>query len=239
VQHRHAHDRCDDERRHDEEHHCEDDCLPGQLNVGHANEQHGRRHVQHEHEQVVEGDLHERVGAVAAEEQRPDKDHGGVGRTREEDQARNIRVAQGRVGDGRRVGHAEEEEGEGVHGEGLDEVVDDGCEGDGGRGLAHPQDGIEVDLDEHREDHDPQEHGHDGVDLGELRTGKRLGDGGYKVADEAADNHACKNPKGQVLIEEGDGWGWWRWRRRRGRGGGDLHGRRDTRAAPATAAVDA
>ena len=61
--------------------------------------------------------------------------------------------------------HPEEEPAQCRHGERLDEPVDDQREGQAPGFPADVLDGGKVDLDHHRVDHHPDEHGHHQVDV--------------------------------------------------------------------------
>ena len=59
----------------------------------------------------------------------------------------------------------------------------------------------EVDLEQHRNDHQPDQHRHRQVDLGDLRGADRLKDAGHDMAERDADDDAERDPEGQIAFE--------------------------------------
>ena len=64
--------------------------------------------------------------------------------------------------------------------------------------LAH---GAEVDLQQHRDDHQPDQDRHRQVDLGHLHRAERGEGAGEQVAQRGADHDARDDPQGQMALE--------------------------------------
>ena len=101
---------------------------------------------------------------MAAGEPAPHEDHGRAGRSRQQDEARDIAVEL----IGRQPGRehlADEEPAEQCHREGLDRPVDEQRDPDAAPVLPDLMQGTEVDFQQHGDDHHPDEQAHGQVDL--------------------------------------------------------------------------
>ena len=63
----------------------------------------------------------------------------------------------------------------------------------------------EVDLQQHGNDHQPDQHGHRQVDLGDLGRADGLEDAGQDMPERDAGHDAKRDPDGQVAFESGHG----------------------------------
>ncbi len=80
------------------------------------------RHEEHEHDEVVDRDLHEGISRVSAGEMTPDEYHGRAGRCGQDDTAGNVLIRFGRR-DKRCKENAEKDPGEQRHRKGLNHPI--------------------------------------------------------------------------------------------------------------------
>ena len=141
---------------------------------------HDRRECKH-HDRVVEGDLGQREVGFAVGQVAPDEHHGRAGCRREQDEAGDIAVdLVGRQP--RREQVADEQPAQRGHRERLYRPVDEQCHADAAPVLADLADGGEIDLDQHRDDHQPDQDGDRQVDVGDLGRTDGVEDGGKEMA---------------------------------------------------------
>ncbi len=127
------------------------------------------RREQHQHQQVVDRDLHQRVGRVAVGQVAPDEHHRRARRGGEDDAAGDVLV-----GVGRRDPRAEDMTRKKTHAisghrERLHEPVHEQRDEQAARPAADVADRAEVDLHHHRRDHQPDEDRDRDVDLAARR----------------------------------------------------------------------
>ncbi len=169
--------RPEDQRDDDESDHAVEQHREGHAQVARArDEEADDRREQHEHDQVVQRNLHERVGRIAVRQVRPDEDHRGAGGGGEDDRPRDVLVGQLRA-DERQEEVLEEHPAEEGHRERLDDPVDEERDEQSARPPADSEQAAEVDLQHHRVDHQPDQDRDRDVDLAplaELETAKRV-----------------------------------------------------------------
>ena len=64
----------------------------------------------------------------------------------------------------------------------------------------------EIDLHQHRDDHQPDQHRHRQIDLGDFGRADDVEDAGEEMAKRHAGDDAQSDPQGQVAFEHGHGW---------------------------------
>ena len=119
------------------------------------------------HDDVVERDLAQREMRLAVREVAPDEDHGRARRCREQDEAGDVAVNLVRW-QIRSEELADKEPAQQRHRERLHGPVDEERDADAAPMLAHLRRGREVDLYEHRDDHQPDQDRNGQIDLGDL-----------------------------------------------------------------------
>jgi hypothetical protein len=132
---------------------------PWHRDRGQAQQQSHNRRERHHHDRVVEGYLAEREMRLAIDKVRPHEHHGRAGSRRQQDQPG--RIAVDLIGGKIRPEHMRDEDpGQQRHRKGFHQPVDP----DRGRdSLPVRADGPErgkVDLEQHRNDHQPHQHCH-------------------------------------------------------------------------------
>jgi hypothetical protein len=159
----------DGDRDDDVEQHRDEQRLPRHDDRRQAKEQRHDGGEGDDHDRVVEGDLAQGEVRVALREAAPHEHHRGAGRRREQDQAGDIGVHL--VGRQVRREHmTQEQPGEQRHREGLDQPVDAEGYGNAPPVLAHLPHRREVDAQQHRDDHHPDEDAHREIDARHLEA---------------------------------------------------------------------
>jgi hypothetical protein len=162
-----------DHRHDDVEHDREKQRLPRHRDRGQTQQQADDRGEGEDHDRVVERDLGQGEIRIAIRQVRPDEDHGGAGRRRQQDQTCDVAVdLPGRQQ--RAEQPADEHPAEQSHAERLQEPVDADRDGDAAPSLGDPMQRAEIDLDQHRHDHQPDQHRDRDVDLGHRHAAERL-----------------------------------------------------------------
>ncbi|MPM57633.1 hypothetical protein SDC9_104456 [bioreactor metagenome] len=157
----------------------------------------------HHHDGVVEGHLRESEIRIALAQLAPHEDHGGARRCGQQDQACDVAVELvcGQIG---REHVAHEDPSEQGHAEGFDGPVDEQRHADAARvGLDLPQRG-EVDLQQHGDDHHPDEHAHGQVDLCDLHGRDGACEARQRLAKRDARNNAQQHPDGEIAFKKAD-----------------------------------
>ncbi len=191
----------EDHRQHDVEHHREEQRLPGHADGGEPQQQADDRREGEDHDGVVERHLGQGEVGVAVGEAAPHEDHRRAGRGRQQDQAGDVGVelVGGQIG-GEDPAH--EQPAEQRHREGFHRPVDEQRDADAPPVGRHPMQGAEVDLQQHGDDHEPDQQRHRQVDLGRLDAPHRLEHAGHGMAETDAGEDAERHPQGQVTLEE-------------------------------------
>jgi hypothetical protein len=123
---------------------------------------------------------------------------------------------------------ANEQPGEQGHAEGLDQPIDADGHGNAAPLLGHPVQRAEIDLEQHRHDHQPDQHGDRNIDLGHGHAAERLEGRRQQPAERNTGDDAQRDPDGQITLKSAE-------RRRHGApaGFGDrCHGNSNFGAAP-------
>ena len=176
--------------------------LPGHRDRRESQEQADDRREGEHHDGVVQRDLAQREVRLAVGQVAPDEDHRRAGGGGEQDETGDVAVDLR----GREVGPeqpADEQPAQQRHRERLDGPVDEQRHADPAPVLPDPAERGEVDLHQHRDDHEPDQHGHRQVDLGDLRRSDRVEHGRQRVTERDAHDDAEPDPEGQVTLERG------------------------------------
>jgi len=67
--------------------------------------------------------------------------------------------------------------------------------------LGHPMQRAEIDLEQHRHDHQPDQHRNRNVDLGGRHAAERLERRRQQAAEHDAGNDAERDPQGEIALE--------------------------------------
>ena len=134
------------------------------------------RRERHDHDRVVERDLGQGEMRLAVDEVRPDEHHGRAGRGRQQDQPGDIAVDL--IGGQQRPEQmADEQPAEQRHRERLDQPVDRRpsrrCRANAARTSSKRR---EIDLEQHRDDHQPDQHRDRQIDLRDRCGAERMED---------------------------------------------------------------
>jgi hypothetical protein len=162
-----------------------------------------RREGEH-HDHVVQRDLAKREMRLAIGQVAPYEHHRGARRRGEDDQTGDVAVDLIRRQIGRKQ-VSEEEPGERRHRERLDRPVDEKGDTDAAPVLAHLAERAEVDLEQHRDDHQPDQDRDRQVDAGDLHAADRLKHAGEELAERDACRDAKRDPQGQKSFEHRHG----------------------------------
>jgi hypothetical protein len=152
------------QRDHDVEYDREQHRVVRDRDVAEPEQKEHDRREREQHDEVVEGHLHQGVGGVAPCQVAPDEHHSRAGRRAEENGARNVLARQPCIDEGREE-NLQEEPGEEEHRERLDQPVRHQRDGDPPRLLPDIEQASEVDLHHHREDHGPDQDRHGQIHL--------------------------------------------------------------------------
>ena len=194
----------DDDRDDDIEHHRGKQGIPRHYDAGDPEQQrHQRREGKH-HDEVVHRHLRQGEVGIAVGEAAPDKHHGGAGGRRQQDQARYVTVELIRR---QPVGkqHADKEPAEEGHGEGLDQPVDKEGDPNPLEMPLHLMQGAKIDLEQHGDDHHPDQQPHRQVDLGHLHGTDRLEEIRQPLPKPNPHQNAEGDPGGQITFKKADG----------------------------------
>lgn len=100
----------------------------------------------------------------------------------------------------RRVQIAHEQPGQESHGERLDQPIDEQRDADPPHLLANLVQGAEIDLHQHRDDHDPDEEAHRNIDPRQLHPAKRLKQARRELTGQDAGNGDQTEPRVAVRV---------------------------------------
>ena len=189
-----------DHRHDDVEQHREEQRVPRHRNRGEAEQQADDRREGHHHDRVVERHLGEREMRLAIDEVRPYEHHGGARRRREQDEAGDIAVHLIRR-QKRAEKMRDEDPGQQRHRERLDEPIDADRGRDAAPVLPHLAQGGEIDLEQHRHDHEPHQHRDRQIDLRHRRIADDMKDAWQQLAERDADDDAERHPEGEEAFE--------------------------------------
>ena len=142
---------------------------------------------------------------LAIDEVRPHEHHSGAGCRREQDEAGDVAVHLIR----RQPGPEEmrdEDPGQQRHRERLDEPIDADGGGDAAPVLTDLAQGGEIDLEQHRHNHEPHQHRDRQIDLRHRRITDDAKDTRQQLAERDADDDAERHPKGEEAFEHTHGW---------------------------------
>ena len=198
-----AGDRPEPEGNDDEEDDGEEQGIPGHVHIADAEQEGDDGREGEEDDQVVDRHLDHRITRVAVGQVGPDKDHRGAGSGSEEDSSGEVFGGK-LAGDQGLKDHFQEEGGNEVHGEGLDEPIHHQSDDEALGLLARILDAGEVDLEHHGIDHEPDEQGYGDRNLGVFELTEERGHAGQEVAYGHAEGDAQGDPHGKVLGEETD-----------------------------------
>ena len=194
----------EDYRYHDVEHDRQDQGVPRDRDRGHAQQQRDDGRKREDHDDIVERHLGQGETRVTVGQVAPDKHHGGAGCGGQQDQAGNIAVDLLR---GQPVceQHADEQPAQQRHRERLDGPVDEQRDTDPARVMADLVQGMKVDLEQHRQDHQPYQHGHRHVHARDLQAADSTEHVGECMPQDDADRDAQQHPQAQVTLEKTHG----------------------------------
>ena len=99
----------------------------------------------------------------------------------------------------------DEDPGQQRHRERLDQPVDADRRGNAAPVLTHLAQGREVDLEQHRHDHKPDEHRDRQIDLRHGRVADDMKDARQQLAERDADDDAERHPEGEEAFEHTHG----------------------------------
>ena len=188
------------QRYHHVKHDRQQQGLPGHDDVGNAEQQRRDRREGEHHDDVVDGDLNQRIVGVAAHQLTPHEHHRCTRRHPEQDHAGDVLARALRIDQaGEQV--FEEEHAERRHGKRFDQPVDH--QGDA-QPLGLPADVLErgeVDVDHHRVNHDPDEHRDNEVDVGVFKIRDPLETGGNPRAEADPGDDAQRYPDREVAFK--------------------------------------
>jgi hypothetical protein len=190
----------DDHRNDDEQHDRQKEGIPRYRDRRDAEQQADDRREREHHDRVVERHLRQREVRLAVAQVRPNEDHGRARRRGEDDQAGDVRfdlISR----QPRPKQPADEQPAEERHRERLDRPIDEQRHADAAPVLLHLVQCADVDLQQHRDDHQPDQHRHRQVDLGHLHASDRLERGREPVAEGNTGNDAERHPDRQVPLE--------------------------------------
>ena len=192
------------QRQHYVEHGGQQQGGPRHREFGHPQQEGGDGREGHHHDEVVDRDLHERVVRVPPNQLAPDEYHGGAGGHTQQDHPGDVLLRIRRRHPSRKH-ELEEEHPEPRHGEGLDQPVHHQGQRQALRASAHLAHATPVDLDHHRVDHDPDEHGYHQVDVRhfQCRHGLEQAGDGEPEGDPGPD--AQGHPQGEEAFEQSHG----------------------------------
>ena len=140
---------------------------------------------------------------LAVGQVRPDEDHGRAGRGGEDDQPGDVAVDlhRGQIGPEQ---IADEEPARAAAMEnGLTGPVDEQRDADAAPVLPDLAERGEVDLEQHRHDHQPDQRRHRQVDPGDLRRADGVEEAGQELAEGDAGDDAERHPEGELAFEDG------------------------------------
>jgi hypothetical protein len=140
----------------------------------------------------------------AARQTAPDKDHRRAGRRRQQDQAGDVAVQLVGGQHGRKQ-VADEQPGQKRHRERLHQPVHEQRHADAAHVLSHLVQRAEVDLHQHRDDHDPDQQAHRQIDLRDFHAADGLEYAGQELSERDARHDAQEHPDGQVPLENAHG----------------------------------
>jgi hypothetical protein len=163
-----AGNRTGSERQHDINHHRQQQCLPGHVDIADPKQKCGNRREGEHHDDIVDRHLHQGVIGISPGQGAPYKNHCRTGRNAQQDHARDILTGALGVYPVHEE-HPEEQVSQRSHGEGLDQPVHHQGEDQTLRSSTDIPDGREIDLHHHRVDHHPDKYGDNQVDVGELQ----------------------------------------------------------------------
>ena len=131
----------------------------------------------------------------------PDEHHRRAGRGCEQDKAGDVAVdlIGGKIGPEQ---PADEEPAQQRHRERLDRPIDEERHADAAPMLLTCQGG-KVDLEQHGNDHQPDQHRNRQIDLGDFRRADDLKYRGEEMAERNAGGDAQRDPEGEVSFERG------------------------------------
>ena len=153
---------------------------------------------------------------LAIDEVRPDEYHSGARRRREQDESGDIAVHLIRRQQ-RAEQMGDEDPAQQRHRERLDEPVDtDRCR-NAAPVLPHFAQGGEIDLEQHRHDHEPHQHRDRQIDLCHRGITDDAKDTWQHLTERDADDDAKRHPEGEEALEHAHG----RFVRRRAAGRGN------------------
>ena len=194
----------DDDRHDDVKHDRQQQRVPGHGDRREAEQQSDNRREGDHHDGVIEGDLRQREMRLALHEVRPDEDHGRAGSRRQQDQSGDIAVDLVRRQEWPEQ-MRDEYPAEQRHGEGLHQPVNADRHRDSAPMLLDLPKRAKVDLEQHRDNHEPDQHGDRQIDLGDRRRANGVEDGGYRLTEDNARDDAERDPERQVTLEDAHG----------------------------------
>jgi len=191
-------------RDHDVQHHGSHQRVPGHDDGRQAQQQGHDGCERKHHDAVVQGHLRQREQRIAASQAAPHEHHGRARGRSQQDQAGDVAVdllgGQVRC---KQVPH--EEPAQQRHREGLDRPIDEQGDANAFPVLLDLRQAGEVHLDQHRDDHHPDEQAYGQVHLGDFHVADGLKDLGQHLAQHDADHDAQKDPNSQVALEDAHG----------------------------------
>jgi len=178
--------------------------VPGHGDRGEAEEQAHDRREREDHDRVVQRHLREGEIGVAAAELAPHEHHRRAGRRGEQDEPGDVTVDLV-GGQPRREDVADEDPAEQRHRERLHQPVDGERHADAARMRPDLPQRAEVDAQEHRDDHHPDEDPNGNVDPGDLHPSERFDRAREGLSERDARDDAKEHPKREPPLEEADG----------------------------------
>jgi hypothetical protein len=141
---------------------------------------------------------------LALHQVRPDEGHGGAGRGGQQNEARHVALdLAGRQERPEQM--ADEKPAEQGHGEGFYQPVDADRGGDAAPVAADLAERGEVDLQQHRNDHQPDQCGDRQIDMGDRCRADCLEQTRHELAEEDAGDDAQSDPQCEVALENPQG----------------------------------
>src|SRR5664280_2866662 len=190
-----------DERNDDKQPDGQEQCRVRDLDIANAKQQSNDGDEQNEDDQVVDGDLNQRVSGVSASEVAPYEDHSGAGCCSQQHGACDV-LLDLVGGEDVAIGSLEEPDGQQEHRERLDGPVDDQRDQQTFGVLADAQDAAEVDLQHHGINHEPDEDGYWQRDAVDSQFVESVYHSRQETAKDDAGDHASRYPQTQVFLKD-------------------------------------
>ncbi len=201
LDHPRAGDDAAGQRDHHEQHHGQDQRIPGDLHPAHAQQEGHDGGEGQQDDQVVGSNLHHGIGGVALCQVTPYEHHRRAGRSTQQDGPGQVAFRQVSRDQGFEH-HIEEKPRDAKHGEGLDEPVGHPGHVQSLGVLPDIPDALEVHLEHHGVDHQPDQDGDGDGHIGILKSPQEGRNARQVLPDQHTRGHAQQHPQGQVFFKE-------------------------------------